>query len=330
MSARDLASIALVVGALALIPAFVVSNTVLNFLVFTLVIALAAQGWNILGGFGGQFSFGHAAFFGTGAYATAILQTRYGVNAWAGAGIAVLAGAAVGWVVGYLSFRSGLRGSYFALVTLAFAEVLRILANAAPVTGGAAGLLITLDPRPENFQFSSRAAFFWIALVLVAAALVITRVVERSRFGAQLVAVRENEEAAKALGVDTLRVKLKAIALSAGIAAASGVLYAQYFLYLDAGIAYGTWISVEALLAPIIGGVGTVFGPLVGAFALHGLGELAKIAAGRTPGIDLLVFGLLLVVAVGFAPTGILGLVARLRGRRSRTSPEPARAEEPA
>lgn len=316
MTPRDLASIAAVVLCLALVPLFVTTNTVLNFLVFTLVIALAAQGWNLLGGFGGQFSFGHAAFFGTGAYVTAILQVRLGVNAWAGFALAIAAGGLVGWVIGFLSFRSGLRGSYFALVTLAFAEVLRILANASPITGGAAGLLVKLDARPENFQFASRAAFFWIALVLVAAALVITRAVERSRFGAQLVAVRENEGAAKALGVDVLRVKLQAISLSAAITAAAGAFYTQYFLYIDATIAYGTWISVEALLAPIIGGLGTVFGPLLGALALHGLGELTKSFAGSVPGIDLVIFGALLILAVAFAPDGLLGLMRRLRLRR--------------
>ncbi|HZH51828.1 MAG TPA: branched-chain amino acid ABC transporter permease [Microvirga sp.] len=313
MTIRDLVPVIIVVALLALVPVFVTANTVLNFLVFTLIIALTAQGWNILGGFGGQFSFGHAAFFGTGAYAAALFQTRLGINPWVAFAIGSAGGALVGWVIGYLSFRSGLRGSYFALVTLAFAEVLRILANAATFTGGAAGILIKLDVRPENFQFESRAAFFWIALALVGAVLVLTRWIERSRFGAQLVAVRENEAAAKALGVDTLKVKLGAITLSGAVTAAAGCLYAQYFLYIDANIAYGTWISVEAILAPIVGGLGTVLGPLVGAVALHGLGEVTKLAAGSVPGIDLMVFGALLVVAVAFAPDGILGLVRRLR-----------------
>lgn len=314
MTPRDALPVLAVAAVLALVP-LVASNAALNFLVFVLIVALAAQGWNILGGYGGQFSFGHAAFFGTGAYACAILQARYGVNAWAAFALGVAAGAVVGWGIGYLSFRSGLRGSYFALVTLAFAEVLRILANAAPVTGGAAGLLIRLDARPENMQFASRGAFYLLALAFVAAALLLTRWIERSRFGAQLVALRENEDAARALGVDTLRVKLGAIALSAGVTACAGGLYAQYFLYLDAGIAYGTWISVEALLAPIIGGVGTAFGPLVGAVTLHGLGELARGFAGRVPGLDLMVFGALLVAAVAFAPDGVLGLLRRLRVR---------------
>ncbi len=328
MSGRGLIPLLLAVGLLALVPLVVTSNAVLNFLVFTLIIALAAQGWNLLGGFGGQFSFGHAAFFGTGAYAMALLQARLGVNAYAAFGLAIAAGALVGWIIGYLSFRSGLRGSYFALVTLAFAEVLRILANASAFTGGAAGKLIRLDVRPENFQFESRAVFYWIALALVAGVLVMTRAIERSRFGAHLVAVRENEAAARALGVDVLRVKLAAITLSAGVTAAAGCFYAQYFLYLDANIAYGAWISVEALLAPIIGGLGTVFGPLVGAVALHGLSEITKGYTGGLPGLDLVIFGVLLIVMVAFAPDGAMGLLRRLTGRFRRLKPAPRPAPE--
>jgi branched-chain amino acid transport system permease protein len=318
MSARGLLPMAAVVGLLALIPLGVSANTVLNFLVFTLIIAIAAQGWNILGGYGGQFSFGHAAFFGSGAYATAILQVHLGLNAWIAFAAGIGAGALVGLVIGFLSFRSGLRGSYFALITLAFAEVLRIVANSSAVTDGAAGILIKLDVRPANFQFHSRAAFFWIALAIVAVVLVVTRWLEHSRFGAQLMAVRENEDAARALGVDALRVKLGAISLSAAVTATAGCLYAQYFLYLDSTIAYGVWISVEALLAPIVGGIGTVFGPLIGALALHGLGHLTSLMAGRIPGIDLVVYGALLVLVVAFAPNGFLGLVKRLRTRVSR------------
>ena len=328
MTPRDLLPIAIVVGLLALVPLAVSANTVLNFLVFTLVIALAAQGWNLLAGYGGQFSFGHAAFFGTGAYATAILQAGFGINPYLGFVAGIAAGAMVGLAIGYLSFRSGLRGSYFALVTLAFAEVLRILANASAFTGGAAGRLIRLDVRPENFQFESRATFYWIALALVAGVLVTTRAIERSRFGAHLVAVRENEAAARALGVDVLRVKLAAITLSAAVTAAAGCFYVQYFLYLDANIAYGAWISVEALLAPIIGGLGTVFGPLVGAMALHGLSEITKGYTGGLPGLDLVIFGVLLIVMVAFAPDGAMGLLRRLGRRFRRPAPAPRPAPE--
>lgn len=329
MRDRTLLAILVLLALLAPVPLLVASNTMLNFLVTALIVALAAQGWNLLGGFGGQFSFGHAAFFGSGAYAAAMLQVRAGVNAWAAAALGILAGAAVGWIIGALAFRARLRGSYFALVTLAFAEVFRILANAADVTGGAAGLLIRLDARAVNFQFASRAVFYWIALALVGVVLLGTRAIERGRFGARLVAVRENEDAARALGVDALAVKLRAITLSAAITAAAGVLYAQYFLYVDANIAYGTWISIEALLAAIVGGVGTVLGPVIGALALHGLGELTRGFAGGLAGLDLVLFGLVLVAAIAFAPAGIVGSLRKLRpaGRRPGREPAASRAE---
>jgi branched-chain amino acid transport system permease protein len=315
MSFRDVLPILAFAALVALAPLLVTSNVVLNFMVFTLIIALAAQGWNILGGYGGQYSFGHAAFFGTGAYLTAILQVRYGMNAWpafaAGIGLAAL----VGLVIGALAFRSGLKGSYFALVTLAFAEVFRVLANAAEITGGAAGILIRLQANPLNFQFAERGTFLWVALALVVLALLATLALERSRLGAQLVAVRENEAAAQALGVDILAVKLRAITLSAGMTGAAGGLYAQYFLYLDAQIAYGTWISVEALLAPIVGGAGTVFGPVLGAVILHGLAEATKTVAGSIPGIDLVVFGIVLILVVRYPPRDIPGLLRAWRRR---------------
>jgi branched-chain amino acid transport system permease protein len=227
--------IALVTAALATVPLLTTSNVVLNFLAVTLVIALVGQGWNVLGGYGGQYSFGHAAFFGTGAYVSAILQVRYGLNAWLAFALGIGGGALVGAAIGALTFRSGLKGSYFALVTLAFAEVLRILASVAPITGAGVGILVTLDLRPQAFQFQSRAPFYWIILALVAISLVIVRLIEQSRFGAWLVAVRENEDAAKAVGVNTTRVKLAAMTISAAITAAGGGFYVQYFLFIDRG-----------------------------------------------------------------------------------------------
>jgi branched-chain amino acid transport system permease protein len=322
---RGTAPILIVVALLAAVPLITASNVVLNFLVMALLIALVGQGWNLLGGYGGQYSFGHAAFFGTGAYVTGILQMRYGVNAWLGFVIGIAAGALVGAVIGTLTFRSGLKGSYFALVTLAFAEVLRIIASVAPITGAGVGTLIKLDLRPEALQFQSRAPFYWIILALVGLSLLLVRRIEGSRFGAYLVAVRENEDAAKALGVDTTLTKLAAMTISAAITAAGGCFYAQYFLFLDAGIAYGPWISVEALLAPIIGGVGTVFGPLLGALVVKTLGEMIKLVTGDAPGLDLVIYGGVLILVIAFAPRGIAGIFSGLNGAsRSRKGEAPA------
>ena len=296
---------------LALVPFVTASNVVLNFLVMALLIALAGQGWNLLGGYGGQYSFGHAAFFGTGAYVTAILQVRYSVNAWLGLMIGIAAGAVVGAIIGGMTFRSGLKGSYFSLVTLAFAEVLRIIASVAPITGAGVGTLIKLDLRPEAFQFQSRAPFYWIVLAFVGVSLIIVRAIEQSRFGAYLVATRENEDAAQALGVNTFAVKLAAMTISAAITAAAGCFYAQYFLFIDAPIAYGPWISIDALLAPIVGGAGTLFGPLIGALAVKTLGEATKLLSGDAPGLDLVIYGAVLIAVVGLAPRGIAGIFRR-------------------
>jgi branched-chain amino acid transport system permease protein len=312
---RRLAPALVVIALLGAVPVITSSNVVLNFLVIALLVALVGQGWNLLGGYGGQYSFGHAAFFGTGAYVTAILQVRYGINAWLGFCIGVAAGALVGALIGALSFRSGLKGSYFALVTLAFAEVLRIIASVAPVTGAGVGTLIKLDLRPEAFQFQSRAPFYWIILGLVGISLMLMRVVEDSRFGAYLVAVRENEDAAEALGVNPMIVKLAAITISAAITAGGGGFYAQYFLFVDAGIAYGPWISIEALLAAIVGGVGTVFGPLSGALVVKTLSEFAKLATGDAPGLDLVIYGCVLILVVAVAPRGVAGILSDLRRR---------------
>jgi branched-chain amino acid transport system permease protein len=316
MTARDILPIlGFLVGAV-LISLFVTSNVVLNFLVFTLILAIAAQGWNLLGGYGGQYSFGHAAFFGMGAYVSAILQQRFGVNAYPAVAFGIAAAALLGYAIGAMVFRAGLRGSYFALVTLAFAEVLRILANATEITGGAAGLLISLNLGAVNLQFANRSSFLILGAVLLAIAMLITLALEKSRLGAQLVAVRENEAAAAALGVDILAVKLRTISLSAALTGAAGALYAQYFLYIDSNIAFGTWISVEALLAPIIGGAGTVFGPLIGALILQGLSEGTKMLIGKIPGLDLIIFGVLLILVVRFPLHRIPGLLAaRWRGK---------------
>jgi branched-chain amino acid transport system permease protein len=305
---KGFGTIVLVIAVLAAVPLVVHSNTALNFLVIMLLTALAGQGWNILGGYGGQYSFGHAAFFGTGAYVTAILQVRYGVNAWPGFALGIAAGALVGAVIGALTFRAGLRGSYFALVTLAFAEVLRILASVAPITGAGVGTLVKLDLHASALQFESRAAFYWVILALVAASLAIAHAIERSRFGAWLIAVRENEDAARALGVDAFKVKLGGMTISAAITAAAGCFYVQYFLFVDSGIAYGTRMSIEALLTPIIGGAGTVFGPLVGALVVKALGEGATFVAGDAPGLNLIVYGCVLVLVIAFAPRGLIGL----------------------
>jgi branched-chain amino acid transport system permease protein len=296
----------------AFLPQFIESRFWLGFWTMTLFFALLGQSWNILGGYGGQVSFGHAVFFGTGAYVTAVLQVRFGLDAWTSAALAIAAGALVGSFIGALSFRYGLRGSYFALVTLAFAEVFRVLANAWDFTGAGFGMLIPMRAGAANLQFAERSSFYYLILLLAAAAYVLTWLLERSRFGAYLVAIRENEDAAQALGINAFRIKLGAITLSGAMAAVAGVFYMQYYLFVDSHVGYGAAMSVNALLGPLIGGAGTVLGPLIGALALGALNEFTSATLGKEPGVNLVAFGVLLLIVLRFLPNGLMGLI---RGR---------------
>ncbi|WP_425087232.1 branched-chain amino acid ABC transporter permease [Stappia sp.] len=317
---RQLALLGLVFAALFTVPFVVESESWRTTVIMTLYAALLGQAWNILGGYGGQFSFGHAAFFGTGAYTVAVLQVQFGINPWLGlvAGGALAVGVAA--FIGFTTFRYGLRGSYFALVTLAFAEVLRILSNTVPFTGAGVGILIPLDPGAASLQFTSKAGFYWLLWAITLAAFLTAWWIGHSRFGARLMAVRDNEDAARALGVDPFRVKMRAIMLSGLFSGLAGVFYAQFFLYLDPGIAYGPAVSVESLLVPIVGGMGTLFGPLLGAVALHAVSEVTREVIGDLPGISLVIYGTILVIMVLFAPRGLSGLVSRLTARMRRTA----------
>ena len=285
---------------------------VLTLIFFT---AYIGQSWNILGGYAGQFSFGGVMFFGTGAYTSSILLTSFGVPPIIGIFAAIFMGALLGLTVGYLSFRSGLRGSYFALITLAFAELLRVLANSVEFTGGGVGLFLTYAPGLHNLQFNSPTGFYYFSLVLLVISLAIAMWLERSRFGAQLVAIRENEDAAEALGIDTLKCKIYAIMIMGGMGGAAGTFYAQKYLYIDPPISYSIALSVEMLLVTIVGGMGTVFGPLVGSFFLHTVNEFARHFI-DTPGVSLIVYGFILILIISFLPNGLVGLFRRARKKK--------------
>ncbi|EJL74062.1 ABC-type branched-chain amino acid transport system, permease component [Variovorax sp. CF313] len=311
--AKQLAGIALFAVLVACVPFVTKSGVTLNFVMMALYATLIAQAWNILGGFGGQFSFGHALFFGTGAYIQAIAQLQGGINAWVALPLAIVGAALVGLFMGALTFRYGLKGSYFALVTLAFAEVFRILALSVDFTGGGVGLMVPLRESVANLQFSSRAGYLWVVLAMVVSALLVTWWLRNGRFGAYLQAVRDNEDAARAVGVNPFRVKLGAIGLSAAFMGAAGAFYVQVFQYIDAGIAYGPAVSIEALVAAIVGGMGTMWGPVLGAVVLHVLSDLTRNLFGELPGINMVIYGTVLVLIVIFVPRGIAGIGLSVR-----------------
>lgn len=302
----------LVIGlAVAIVfPLVINNNFYIDILTLILFSAFLGQSWNILGGYAGQFSFGGVVFFGTGAYASSILMETYSIDPWIGIFAAIFAGASMGALIGFISFRYGLKGSYFALITLAFAEFFRVIANSVEFTGGGAGIFIDHEPSLARLQFQDPSGYYYLALIMTVISLLVAWWLKRSRFGARLVAIRENEDAAKALGVNVFRCKMYAIIISGAMGGAAGTFYAQKFLYLDPPIAFGVDISVEMLLVTIVGGLGTVFGPLLGAFVLHGINELARHFL-EAPGLSLMVYGAILVLIIGFLPNGLIGAFSR-------------------
>jgi branched-chain amino acid transport system permease protein len=295
------------------------SNYAINVGFLVLFAGYLGQTWNIAGGFAGQTSFGHVVFFGVGAYVSTILQTTYGVNPWIAWPFAALGGALVGLIIGVLSYRAGLKGSYFALITLAVAEVGRIVANSAPITKGGLGVLLRADQRPANFQFRDPVWFYYIVLALCLFSLLIAWHLTRTRFGARLAAIRENEDAAQALGIDSFREKVKCLTLSGGLCGAGGTVYVQKYLYIDPSIAFGVDKSVEMLLVSMIGGAGTVLGPLIGSGVLHSLGEVTRDLGNILPGVSnaqplsIIVYGAVLIAIVAWLPDGLMGLFAKRR-----------------
>lgn len=286
------------------------SSFMVNFGVLALFYAFIGQSWNIAGGFAGQLSFGHVVFFGVGAYVSTILQMRFGFSPWLGLPASALGGAVVGGVIGVLAFRAGLKGSYFALITLAFAEVLRIVANSISITGGGLGMLIPMKAGAANFQFAERSGFYFLILALTVVSIALAEWLQRSRFGAQLAAIRENEDAARALGINVFAEKVKVMMISGAIGGVGGCFFAQYFLYIDPLIVFGVDKSVEMLLVSMIGGAGTVYGPLVGSVLLALISDVTRVLA-KVQGLSLVLYGGLLVVIIAYLPNGLIDLFRR-------------------
>jgi branched-chain amino acid transport system permease protein len=271
--------------------------------------------WNILGGYGGQFSFGHAAFFGLGAYTSTLLFLHWGVSPWIGMLAGGLLAAGFGLFAGYLSFRYGLRGPYFSLVTLAFAEMLRVVAVNWKAVGSSLGLVVpNRGSAPALFLFAEKLPYYYVILTMAVGALVITRAMERARMGYSLAAIRENEDAAEAAGVDALSTKLSAMAISSFLTALGGTFYAQYFAYIDPSLTFGPAISIGGLLPAIVGGAGTVTGPLLGSFVLTPISELTRAALRGRAGADIMLYGLVLILVISFLPNGLVGWI---RARRA-------------
>jgi branched-chain amino acid transport system permease protein len=288
------------------------------------IFALMGIGWNMMSGFGGMFSFGHAAYFGIGAYVTAVLLIDFGISPWIGliAGMLVAAGAGVG--ISYLALRYKLTGAYYALSTFAFAEMLRLFAVGNEFLNGTVGFTVPVL-RGENwamFQFPvGSPIYFWIGIGMLALALVVTIQFLRSRTGRFTLASRDDDMAASAVGVNVLRYKLTTVAISAAITAMAGTLYLQYYMFIDPELAFGANVSNNAIITAVVGGVATVWGPVVGAVIMAPLSDLVAGALRNPPewlsfiegqgGLDILIYAVILILCVLLLPRGIYGTIKR-------------------
>jgi branched-chain amino acid transport system permease protein len=289
--------------------------------VFTLIFfyGFLGQAWNVVGGYAGQLSAGHAAFLGIGAYTAALLSVERGVTPWVGMFAGGALAAALGAVIGFLGFRFGLRGFYFVLLTVAFAEICRVVAGNTEAVGGALGYYIGFTGNPRQFQFQDTRAYYYIALALMLAVTALLAWLERRRFGVYLAAIREDETACEAAGVNTFKYKMLAMLLSSFLTGIGGTFYAFYLFSLQPNTVFGIPLSVEIIIRPIVGGAGTVLGPVVGSFILSPLAELSRhyFAQGGWHGAHLIAYGVLLIGVVLFLPEGAYPRLARALRRRA-------------
>jgi branched-chain amino acid transport system permease protein len=293
-----------VVAALALWP--LAFGGAMNFGFSLVLFAALATAWDLVGGWAGQLSLGHAAFVGIGAYGSVLLWTRLGVAPWWGTLAAVAGGTALAAAWGWVTFR--LRGAYFALSTIAVAEVLRIAANNwVGLTGGPEGVSLNDLPSPFGLSLFSRTVQFYLALALLALALLASWRLGSSRFGAWLEAIREDEESAMALGVNPARMKIAAFALSAALTVAGGALYAVHLSFFEPQGVFDLHLSVQLVLMSIVGGMGTLLGPALGALVLLSFQEGFRSTFQQA---SLFIYGVVIVVVVRFAPDGLSGRLA--------------------
>lgn len=325
--ARQLIALAVVVAALAVLP-LVLSDRIESIAVNTLIVAIMAVGWNLMSGYGGMFSFGHAAFFGIGAYTDAFLITEHDVSPWISMGLAAVLAATLGVLIAYLCLRYRLAGPYFALATFAFAQMLLLLVSNLEVFHKTEGFNVKILPSDSwaKLQFQQGSPnYFWIPLALLAIGLLITILFAHSRTGQFVQAVRDDETAAASLGIAAMRFRLVTVAISCALTAVAGAYYTQYYLFVGPEQAFGSAVSIEAIVPAVIGGIGTVWGPVIGAAVIGPLSDVVADLLRNPPGfleflqgtagLDVALYAVILIVIVLFLPKGIFGSI-RDRWRR--------------
>jgi branched-chain amino acid transport system permease protein len=304
--------------AAALCAPLVASDYLLTVLILIFYFAYIGQAWNIMMGFAGQLSLGHALYVGLGAYTAAALYVHYGVGPWIGLLIAIPIAVVAGAFVGFLAFRFRVAGVYFAILTIAVAEFARVGFDHLAWTAGSSGLFLPVKQYAGNDLWMLRGQpvmFYYLLLLATVAAFIGCRVLLKSRIGYFWLAIREDEEAARAAGIDTFHYKMMAVVISAGMTSFAGVVYAFYYNNLFPEQIFHISRSIEIILAPIVGGIGTLFGPVLGAFILTGLAEtltgtLAAIGV-DIPGAKQVFYGICLLFVIVALPDGVWPWVAR-------------------
>lgn len=274
-----------------------------------------AGAWNIIGGFAGQLSLGHAAFYGIGAYTSTLLFLKLGITPWIGMIAGGILASVVGLGLGYVSLR--LKGPFFSMITIAFAEVIKIIAvNTPSLTKGSVGILIPFRPSLGNMIFRDKFSYVLLAMGFMLLVFLVSALIERSRMGYYLIAIRENEDAAQALTINTSWYKVLAMAMSGFLMALGGVIYTQYILFIEPYSEFDFVSSINPALIAIIGGMGTAVGPIIGSIIMTPLQEFLRTwLGGLAQGLHLFVYGLILVGAVIFVPGGFVSLFSRQYNR---------------
>jgi branched-chain amino acid transport system permease protein len=310
----------LLFGLTALCPVFVGDAFLLDGLILIMLWGSGASAWNVAGGYAGQVSLGHSAFFGLGAYSAALLGTRWGLSPWVGLAVGAMLATTAGFVIGFLSNR--LRGPYFVLVTIAFSQVLLIVASRwRAVTAGSEGIPVPFRPGFWTLGIADKRVWVYLVLALAVLLYLIQIYLERSRRGYQLAAVREDEDAALSLGVPARRLKVAAITASAALTAVCGALWAQYVGFVDPFYVFSVDLSVRFALAAILGGIGTPLGPFLGASLITTLetylrARFGGVGAGLV-GIYLIIYGVALILMMRFAPQGLVPWMVEWWRRRT-------------
>jgi branched-chain amino acid transport system permease protein len=319
---RALVLLGLFAAALVIAPLFV-SSYVLSVLIIVLYFAYVGQAWNLMIGFAGQLSLGHALFVGIGAYTSAALFIHFGIPPVIGVFAAIALSVLMGCIIGYLGFRFSIGGVYFALLTIAFAEFTLVVVDHVSWLGSTGGFFLPVANRNRidllNLR-GSQAMFYYVILALTAAALLLCRLLLNSKLGLYWQAIREDQQSAEAIGVHLFRYKMIAVAVSSGLTGIAGVWYAFYYNNLFPDTTFATGKSIELILGTVVGGVGTLFGPILGAFILTPLGEvLTHLTAGmKVDGIKTFFWGVCVAAIVLVRPTGLWPWLASLLGLSGR------------